>query len=146
MTDLHKLVAEKFTSGNEIEVERITITREEYEAALAQPEPFGLVCPTCNADRTKEACKGDLSNCWLKGQAHSAQPEQDPCSTDVFKHGVSMGLFDMSKEDAEKYCQNETIRTGHKHDWHYYGGRVHVKSLPVAPQELARTEPGVIVD
>ena len=38
MTDLHKLVIEKFTSGNSIGVERITITRKEYEAALAQPE------------------------------------------------------------------------------------------------------------
>ena len=38
MTDLHKLVAEKFKSGNSIEVERITITRKEYEAALTQPE------------------------------------------------------------------------------------------------------------
>jgi len=38
MTDLHKLVAEKFKSGNSIEVERITITRKEYEAVLAQPE------------------------------------------------------------------------------------------------------------
>ena len=39
MNDLHKLVAEKFTSGNSIEVERITITRAEYESALAQSEP-----------------------------------------------------------------------------------------------------------
>ena len=36
---LMKIIREKFTSGNSIEVERITITRAEYEAAkLAKPE------------------------------------------------------------------------------------------------------------
>jgi hypothetical protein len=51
------------------------------EAELAKPEPFTFVCPTCKADRTKENCKGDLRNCWLKGQAHAelAKPEQEPC-------------------------------------------------------------------
>ena len=34
MSDLHKLVSEKFTSGNSAEVEHITITRGEYEPAL----------------------------------------------------------------------------------------------------------------
>lgn len=46
--------------------------------ALAQPEPFSLVCTKCSADRTKEACKGDLRNCELMGYAQSAQPEQEP--------------------------------------------------------------------
>jgi hypothetical protein len=36
--DLLKLISEKFTSGNSVEVERITITRAEYEEALAKPE------------------------------------------------------------------------------------------------------------
>jgi hypothetical protein len=36
--DLLKLISEKFTSGNSIEVERITITRAEYEQELAKPE------------------------------------------------------------------------------------------------------------
>jgi len=35
---LMKIIREKFTSGNGIAVERITINRAEYEAALAQPE------------------------------------------------------------------------------------------------------------
>jgi hypothetical protein len=117
--ELLKLINEKFTSGNSIEVERITITRAEYEDLLAKPEqgeivvsknplgqivavtrqdedgrilkvidtsakpeqkPFTLVCPKCGADRTKESCKGDLSNCWLKGFAHT-QPEQQSTST-----------------------------------------------------------------
>jgi len=33
---LHSLVAEKFASGNSIPVERITVTRQEYEVAIAQ--------------------------------------------------------------------------------------------------------------
>ena len=37
--DLLKLISEKFTSGNSVEVERITITRAEYEEHLAKPEP-----------------------------------------------------------------------------------------------------------
>ena len=52
------------------------------------------------------------------------------CDTEVFKHGVSLGMFEMSKEDAEKYCLKQTQATGRKHDWHYSGGRVHIKALP----------------
>jgi hypothetical protein len=36
--NLLKLISEKFTSGNSVEVERITITRAEYEQELAKPE------------------------------------------------------------------------------------------------------------
>ena len=46
-----------------------------------------------------------------------------------------MGLFDMKKEQAEKYCEDETKRTGIKHDWHYVAGRVHVKSLLEPPKD-----------
>lgn len=55
---------------------------------------------------------------------------ESECNNDVFKHGASLGFFDMSKEQAEAYCKAETERTGHLHDWHYVGGRVHVKCLP----------------
>ncbi len=34
--NLMKLIAEKFRSGNNIEVERITITRTEYESVLTE--------------------------------------------------------------------------------------------------------------
>lgn len=49
---------------------------------------------------------------------------------DVFKNGESLGLFDMTKEQAEAHCKAETERTGRKHDWHYFAGRVHIKYLP----------------
>lgn len=53
----------------------------------------------------------------------------DECAADVYEHGTSMGLFAMTKEEAEQYCKAETNRTGYKHDWHYFGGRVHVLAL-----------------
>lgn len=53
----------------------------------------------------------------------------EECNQDVFERGVSLGFFDMSKEEAEALCKSETIRTGCLHDWHYVGGRVHMKML-----------------
>lgn len=38
---LHRLVAEKFSSGNAIPVERISITRAEWNAAIAQQRTNG---------------------------------------------------------------------------------------------------------
>lgn len=52
------------------------------------------------------------------------------CNADVYKHGISMGLFDMPKEEAEAMCIRLTQETGRLHDWHYIGGRVHVKAMP----------------
>lgn len=57
-----------------------------------------------------------------------ADPEK--CSDDVFKHGVSLGFFDMTKQEAEAYCVEQTQKTGRLHDWHYVGGRVHIKAIP----------------
>ncbi len=60
------------------------------------------------------------------------------CNRNVFKHGESMGFFDMPKEEAEIFCADLTKETGRLHDWHYIGGRVHVKALPdnwVEPEE-----------
>ena len=52
------------------------------------------------------------------------------CEDAVYEHGESMGYFDMPKQEAERYCQTETERTGRKHDWHYFAGRVHVLAMP----------------
>ena len=49
---------------------------------------------------------------------------------EVYESGESLGLFDMPKEKADAYCKAETERTGRKHDWHYFAGRVHIKCLP----------------
>jgi hypothetical protein len=42
---------------------------------LAKPEQ-ALICPKCNADRTKEDCKGEKLQCGVMGQAQLAKPEQ----------------------------------------------------------------------
>jgi len=54
--ELLKLISEKFTSGNSVEVERITITRAEYEAELAKPEQKIIG--------------------WINGEPQYAKPEQ----------------------------------------------------------------------
>lgn len=51
------------------------------------------------------------------------------CNDDVFERGESLGLFDMSKEEAEEKCKYLTKETGELHDWHYIAGRVHIKVL-----------------
>lgn len=52
-----------------------------------------------------------------------------PCDKEVFEKGESLGLFNMTKEEAEAHCKTETERTGRLHDWHFLGGRVHIKCL-----------------
>jgi hypothetical protein len=76
----------------------------------------------------------------------AAVPEIDAnkCSSDVFAHGVSVGLFDIPKQTANDLCQSLTASTGHQHDWHYIAGRVHIKVLapptpPVQPASEALT-------
>ncbi len=54
---------------------------------------------------------------------------EEKCDQEVFDYGISMGIFDMSKEDAEKYCEDQTAETGIKHDWHRAMGRAHIKAL-----------------
>lgn len=60
----------------------------------------------------------------------------DKCDQEVFELGTSLGFRDMTKEEADQYCENQTKETGCKHDWHYIGGRVHIKAL--IPTKLTR--------
>lgn len=86
MRELLKMIAEKFTSGNSIDVERITITRSEYLEAIKTPEQFTLICSKCGVDRTKEDCKGERLQCGVMGQAHLTKPEH------CLKHGDKVSL------------------------------------------------------
>lgn len=54
----------------------------------------------------------------------------DICNQEVFDHGVSLGFFDMPKAEANELVERLTKETGRAHDWHYIGGRVHIKALP----------------
>lgn len=62
------------------------------------------------------------------------------CDEDVFKNGISLGMFDMPKEQAEAMCIALTKDTGIKHDWHYIGGRVHMKRARPAEPEKPKYE------
>jgi len=72
------------------------------------------------------------------GQATAAPAEPDPtpgdhpqpCDSELFESGVSVGLFDIPKWTAEALCKGIAAATGARVDWHYIGGRVHVKALP----------------
>lgn len=75
-------------------------------------------------------------------QARGEPINHDECRGDVFSHGVSIGLFDVPKETMNSICAGITAVTGAKVDWHYVGGRVHLKALPAPqPQSQARGEP-----
>ena len=56
-----------------------------------------------------------------------------PCDSELFESGVSVGLFDIPKWTAEALCKGIAAATGARIDWHYIGGRVHVKALPAPP-------------
>jgi hypothetical protein len=56
--------------------------------------------------------------------------DYDPnkCNQEVFDKGTSLGLFDLTKEEANEYCASMNASgDGNVYDWHYVGGRVHVK-------------------
>lgn len=64
-----------------------------------------------------------------------AEPVADPdsCDPDVFERGTSACLVDIPKDAAEIICRGISAATGCKIDWHYVGGRVHIKALYTAP-------------
>ena len=90
----------------------------------------------------------DASGSWVRyadhvtalaaGQATAAPAEPDPtprdhpqpCDSELFESGVSVGLFDIPQWTAEALCKGIAAATGARVDWHYIGGRVHVKALP----------------
>jgi hypothetical protein len=64
---------------------------------------------------------------------------QDECAQDVYKHGQSIGLFDIPKETANVICAGITAVTGARVDWHYIAGRVHMKALTASPAAPAQS-------
>ncbi|HBW1969276.1 hypothetical protein [Klebsiella quasipneumoniae] len=75
--------------------------------------------------------------------AMDSEPTIANCDPEVYEKGVSVCLVAIPKETAEIICQNITAATGCKVDWHYFGGRVHIKALrvtsqpaPVVPEEM----------
>ena len=58
----------------------------------------------------------------------------DKCDQEVFDRGELVGIFAMTKEQAEAYCTQESQKTGCKYDWHFAAGRVVIKALPPQPE------------
>ena len=63
-----------------------------------------------------------------------------PCDQELFDQGVSVGLFDIPKWTAEALCRGIAAATEARVDWHYIGGRVHIKALPAARAPAAQAE------
>jgi hypothetical protein len=57
------------------------------------------------------------------------------CQEDIYKNGVSVGIFDMGKEYADELCSRLTELTEYRYDWHYIAGRVHIKLISKASVE-----------
>lgn len=85
----------------------------------------------------------------LRKEREEAVPvaDSDKCDPDVFENGRSACLVAISKDDAETICRGISAATGCRVDWHYVGGRVHIKALyiatpaqPVAVPELKELE------
>lgn len=57
--------------------------------------------------------------------------ESDKMNTQIFEKGISMGFFDMTKEQANEWVKNhnQDPQNIYAYDWHYIGGRIHVKRL-----------------
>lgn len=68
-----------------------------------------------------------------------AQPVAEKCNQEVYENGKSACLVAIPKEMAEVICRGISEATGCKVDWHYIGGRVHIKALappaPAVPEE-----------
>lgn len=61
------------------------------------------------------------------------QPVSSECDRDVYENGKSACLVAIPKETAEVICRGISDVTGCKVDWHYIGGRVHIKALAAPP-------------
>ncbi|MBZ0057137.1 MULTISPECIES: hypothetical protein [unclassified Leclercia] len=60
--------------------------------------------------------------------------DKDKCDHDVFERGITACVLAISKHEAETICRGFSAATGCKVDWHFVGGRVHIKALRAAPQ------------
>lgn len=130
-----------------------TITREQVQKIIvAADEVITALAGTnedVHPDDSKKMCElwDDLNDrhappVVVKELARMALAtmDNDPviadCDPEVYEKGVSVCLVAIPKETAEVICQNITAATGCKVDWHYFGGRVHIKALRVVPQPV----------
>ncbi|MHD0451523.1 hypothetical protein ACY2EW_08590 [Serratia nevei] len=97
----------------------MTLTIEELK--------YGAEVGDLGIDAVRAVCAEALAN-------REAQPVAGECNKEVYENGQSVCLVDIPKETAEVICRGISQATGCKVDWHYIGGRVHIKALaPPAP-------------
>lgn len=98
----------------------------------SMPQPAHLTIPGALEWDGDNGTHGVVGTHGTDGESASAiTSHSDPakCDADVFSKGESVCLVDIPKETAENVCRNLSAVTGCKIDWHYIGGRVHIKAL-----------------
>lgn len=80
--------------------------------------------------------------------AIDSEPVIADCDPEVYEKGVSACLVVIPKETAEVICKGISAATGCKVDWHYIGGRVHIKALQAAlqPAPVVDSDPVAFID
>lgn len=109
---------------------------------LVRKEP-GYVAPFAFHLTHLEAMRKALAAPSASAQQVVRAFSKDVCADDVYERGQSIGLFDIPKETANAICTGISAATGALVDWHYVGGRVHMKAL-AAPAPSASPEPVVL--
>ena len=107
-----------------------TISNERLESLQRQFKEEGF-----NDISDSEIMKLVEESLALRKERERAEPvhDQDMCDHEVFEKGASACLVDIPKDAAEIICRGISAATGHMIDWHYVGGRVHIKALRTAP-------------
>lgn len=68
---------------------------------------------------------------WVSPSLQKQIAEQ--CDGEIYKNGISACLIDIPKHTAEEICRGVSAAAGIRVDWHYIGGRVHIKAIKPAP-------------
>lgn len=109
----------------------VTITKEQLTEWVSQLDSDG------DCDATYHQLAALIRQSLV---AMDSKPVIADCDPEVFGKGVSVCLISIPKETAEVICKNITAATGCKVDWHYFGGRVHIKALPPSLQTAPERE------
>lgn len=114
-----------------------------HERARENVKALKLASRQTAFESAREEILADLQLAELALSTMDSEPTIANCDPEVYEKGVSVCLVAIPKETAEIICQNITAATGCKVDWHYFGGRVHIKALrvtsqpaPVVPEEM----------
>ena len=77
-----------------------------------------------------------------EAQTDSTETTEQVCDPQIREHGHLVGIFKITAEAAQSYCDLQGQITGNPHDWYSDAGQVIIKSLkPSAPvhEDVARS-------